>query len=42
MVTANKGAPDLGDDPNLVDAAYARLKKCFATGKTRPYAYRVL
>ena len=29
------------DNASLVDAAVTRLRKCFASGKTRPYSYRV-
>ena len=34
-------APTFEDDASLVDTAVTRLRKCFATGKTKSYTYRV-
>lgn len=32
---------EIEDDASLVDAAVTRLRKCYASGKTRPITYRV-
>ena len=34
-------APTYEDDASQVDTAIARLRKCFTTGKTKSYTYRI-
>ena len=34
-------SPQIDDDPAQVDKAVERLRKCFNTGKTKSYTYRV-
>lgn len=37
----NQNPPTFLDDPAVVTTAINRVKKTFATGKTRPYAFRL-
>ena len=38
---SNQNPPTFLDDPAVVTTALNRVKKTFATGKTRPYAFRL-
>jgi len=38
---SNQNPPTFLDDPAIVTTALNRVKKTFATGKTRPYAFRL-
>ena len=40
--TEDHGPPPVFDEnPDLIDQAFARVKKTFATGKTKPYKFRM-
>ena len=38
---SSDGPPVFDDDPELFDQAFAKVKKTFQTGETKPYAFRM-
>lgn len=38
---AAQGPPQFDDNPELFDKAFAKVKKAFMAGKTKPYAFRM-